>query len=123
MYHDKLGYSTSNLINDLHICLQMTGILTSFLFMCILQADNILKILGDCLQPGFLTNIDDFTAAISKDATYKPYGEKIHAYTVKKGTYSFLLGYGVTHVIDPIIINAVTAVLGKQHLNTCPTAW
>ena len=28
VYHEELGYSASNLMNDLYICLQMTGILT-----------------------------------------------------------------------------------------------
>ena len=45
--------------------------------------------LAEKLQRGFLTNIDDFSAAIKKDATFKPYGELINSYTMTKGTATF----------------------------------
>ncbi|XP_067138521.1 histone acetyltransferase type B catalytic subunit [Centruroides vittatus] len=44
------------------------------------EPDNIVKIIGEKLQPGFLTNIDDFTASLSKDANFKPYGELLHSF-------------------------------------------
>lgn len=37
------------------------------------------------IPPGFYTNIDEFSAAIAKDAVFKPYGELLHSYTVTKG--------------------------------------
>lgn len=40
------------------------------------------------VPPGFYTNLDEFGAAIAKDATFKPYGELLHSYTVAKGQAS-----------------------------------
>ncbi|KAK2187191.1 hypothetical protein NP493_176g03011 [Ridgeia piscesae] len=46
--------------------------------------DNIMKILSSKLQPGYLTNLDDFTARIPKDVGFRPFGELMHSYKVKK---------------------------------------
>jgi len=46
--------------------------------------DNIMASLSEYLQPGFITNINDFTARIPKEAAFKPYGEMIHSYKVHK---------------------------------------
>ncbi|CAL1528340.1 unnamed protein product [Lymnaea stagnalis] len=49
--------------------------------------DNIEKTLSPELPPGYLTNLDSFRCAISKEKNFKPYGQMIDAYTVitKKG--------------------------------------
>ena len=52
---------------------------------CFSQADNIMNILNDKLQPGYLTNLDDFIAQLAKDAKFKPFGNLVHSYTVSKG--------------------------------------
>jgi Histone acetyl transferase HAT1 N-terminus len=44
-----------------------------------------MRTIGEKLQPGFLTSLDEFTAAISRDASFYPYGELIHSYDVSKG--------------------------------------
>jgi len=44
-----------------------------------------MKILSSKLQPGYLTNLDDFTARIPKDVGFRPFGELMHSYKVKKG--------------------------------------
>ena len=51
------------------------------------QADNIMNILNDKLQPGYLTNSDDFIAQLAKDAKFKPFGNLVHSYTVSKGKH------------------------------------
>lgn len=50
------------------------------------EPDNIIKIIGEKLQPGFLTNIDDFTASLSKESNFKPYGELLHSFEFEKDT-------------------------------------
>lgn len=45
--------------------------------------------LNDKLQPGYLTNKDDFIAQLSKDAKFKPFGNLVHSYTVNKGMFLF----------------------------------
>ena len=44
-----------------------------------------MKVLNEYLQPGYDTNLEEFQKKIAKDATFVPYGELIHAYTVTKG--------------------------------------
>ncbi|XP_005104677.1 histone acetyltransferase type B catalytic subunit [Aplysia californica] len=44
--------------------------------------DDIEKLLAQELPPGYLTNLDTFKAALSDEATFKPFGEKIDSYTV-----------------------------------------
>ncbi|XP_066978661.1 histone acetyltransferase type B catalytic subunit isoform X1 [Macrobrachium rosenbergii] len=46
------------------------------------QADEVIKPLAERLQPGYLTNIDDFVAALKKDAAFKPYGKMLRQFTV-----------------------------------------
>lgn len=36
------------------------------------------------LQPGFLTNLDEFLASLNKEQNFKPFGELIHSHTVNK---------------------------------------
>lgn len=37
------------------------------------------------IPPGFYTSIDEFSAVLPKDATFKPFGELLHSYTVNNG--------------------------------------
>ena len=46
--------------------------------------------LNDKLQPGYLTNKDDFIAQLTKDAKFKPFGNLVHSYSVNKGIFYFL---------------------------------
>merc|ERR1739838_198077 len=39
------------------------------------EPDPVLKSLSEYYPPGYLTNIDDFSVALLKDATFKPFGE------------------------------------------------
>ena len=54
-------------------------------FWLIFQADNVGSAMNDKLQPGYLTNLDDFSAQLAKDAKFKPYGDLVHSYSVAKG--------------------------------------
>ena len=38
------------------------------------------------LQPGFMTNLDDFMASIAKEDSFIPPGEILFTYAVNKGT-------------------------------------
>ncbi|XP_045209831.2 histone acetyltransferase type B catalytic subunit-like [Mercenaria mercenaria] len=49
-----------------------------------LQPDDVIGALSKEMPPGYYTNIDDFSAALAKDANFKPYGELLHSYTVDK---------------------------------------
>jgi len=46
------------------------------------SADDVLRILAGKLQPGFLSNRDEFIASIDKDETFRPFGELIHCYDI-----------------------------------------
>jgi len=46
------------------------------------EPDEILKPLSEYYQPGYHTNIDDFSAALMKDASFRPFGELQHQYKV-----------------------------------------
>ena len=59
------------------------------LILCIFQADNVGAALNDKLEPGYLTNLEDFTSQLAKDAKFKPYGDLVHSYSVTKGDVSF----------------------------------
>ena len=39
------------------------------------------------LQPGFMTNLDDFLSSVDKEETFKPFGELISTYTINSGTH------------------------------------
>ncbi|XP_052806790.1 histone acetyltransferase type B catalytic subunit-like [Mya arenaria] len=47
-----------------------------------LKPDDVIGSLAKEIPPGYYSNIDDFSAAIAKDTTFKPFGEKLHSYTV-----------------------------------------
>lgn len=38
------------------------------------------------IPPGFMTNPDDFVATLDKEQTFKPPGELLSTYSVKKGS-------------------------------------
>jgi len=46
------------------------------------SADDVLRILAGKLQPGFLSNRDEFIASVDKDETFRPFGELIHSYDI-----------------------------------------
>ncbi|KAK2150607.1 hypothetical protein LSH36_399g07001 [Paralvinella palmiformis] len=48
------------------------------------KADDILGLLSKHLQPGFLTNRDAFISQLTKDKTFKPFGELVHSYTTTR---------------------------------------
>ena len=56
----------------------------------IFKADNVLDTLSKQIPPGFYSNMDDFSAVIAKDATFKPFGELLHSYTITKGKIPLL---------------------------------
>nr|CAG4644809.1 EOG090X06NC [Leptodora kindtii] len=49
------------------------------------SADDVIGSLAPKLQPGFFTNIDDFTSSLEKEANFVPFGELLSAYTVNPG--------------------------------------
>jgi len=46
------------------------------------EADDILKPLFEYYPPGYYTNVDDFSTALMKDASFRPYGELQHQHKV-----------------------------------------
>jgi histone acetyltransferase 1 len=48
------------------------------------NADDVLRTIGSKLEPGYLTNIDEFSTAIDTDATFIPHGQLIDSYTTTK---------------------------------------
>ncbi|XP_069978242.1 histone acetyltransferase type B catalytic subunit isoform X1 [Penaeus vannamei] len=46
------------------------------------QPDEVIKPVAERIPPGYLTNLNDFTAALQKDATFKPFGDMLHRFTV-----------------------------------------
>jgi len=52
----------------------------------LLQADDVIGEIAQKLQPGFLTNLDDFLATIDKEQSFTPYGQLLSTYTVNSGT-------------------------------------
>ncbi|KAH9494842.1 histone acetyltransferase 1 [Bulinus truncatus] len=44
--------------------------------------DNIEKVLSSELPPGYLSNLDAFRVAVSKDVDFKPFGQMVDAYTL-----------------------------------------
>ncbi|XP_076356515.1 histone acetyltransferase 1 [Tachypleus tridentatus] len=44
------------------------------------QADEVINVIGEKLQPGFYQNRDDFIASLAKDANFKPHGELLHSF-------------------------------------------
>ncbi|KAK3612177.1 hypothetical protein CHS0354_016563 [Potamilus streckersoni] len=48
------------------------------------SADDVIKILAKEMPPGYYTNLDNFVAALPKDANFKPFGDLLHSYTVYK---------------------------------------
>jgi histone acetyltransferase 1 len=49
------------------------------------QADDVMKIIGEKLEPGFLTNISDFTKALEKEKSFKPEGSLVNKFTISSG--------------------------------------
>ncbi|KAH3703489.1 histone acetyltransferase type B catalytic subunit-like [Dreissena polymorpha] len=49
-----------------------------------LKPDDVIGALSKEIPPGYYTSIDDFSASVAKDATFKPFGELLHTYTVGK---------------------------------------
>ncbi|CAH1773589.1 unnamed protein product, partial [Owenia fusiformis] len=47
-------------------------------------ADDVIKQVADHMPPGFHSNLDEFIALLHKDASFKPFGELKHSYTVTK---------------------------------------
>lgn len=48
-----------------------------------MKADDVEGALKKVLSPGYTTNLDTFVSKLEKDALFKPYGELVHAFTVK----------------------------------------
>ncbi|ESO13193.1 hypothetical protein HELRODRAFT_184879 [Helobdella robusta] len=48
------------------------------------QADDIVNLLDEKLEPGYFTSLDAFTSALQKDEEFVPFGELIHQYNVNK---------------------------------------
>ncbi|KAF4517559.1 hypothetical protein B566_EDAN005123 [Ephemera danica] len=47
-----------------------------------LEADDVMKMIGEKLEPGFLTNMSDFTKALEKEKEFKPEGNLVNKFTV-----------------------------------------
>jgi len=47
------------------------------------QPDEVLKAIDEKLQPGYHTNLDDFTASLAKDTSFVPYGKLIHSFSTE----------------------------------------
>ncbi|KAG1688814.1 Histone acetyltransferase type B catalytic subunit [Nymphon striatum] len=50
------------------------------------EADEVMSIIAEKLQPGFISNIDDFSSSLDKDKSFRPHGELIHSFTQPKTT-------------------------------------
>ncbi|XP_052065182.1 histone acetyltransferase type B catalytic subunit-like [Mytilus californianus] len=50
-----------------------------------IEPDNVMETVAKEIPPGFVTNKDEFTRLLPKDASFKPYGEMLHSYKVSKG--------------------------------------
>ncbi|XP_041372189.1 histone acetyltransferase type B catalytic subunit-like isoform X2 [Gigantopelta aegis] len=48
------------------------------------EADNVLATITKHVPPGFTSNLDDFLTSLADDADFKPFGAKLHSYTVHK---------------------------------------
>jgi len=46
------------------------------------SADDVMRIVASKLQPGFLSNRDEFISSINKDGGFRPYGDLIHSYDI-----------------------------------------
>jgi len=46
------------------------------------SADDVLRTLAGKLQPGFLSNRDEFISVIDRDQSFRPFGELIHSYDI-----------------------------------------
>ena len=56
------------------------------------QADDVERHISKTIPGDYTTNIDQFTKEIPKEREFKPFGEKLHQYSVSKGRkYEFLL--------------------------------
>nr|CAG4647919.1 EOG090X06NC [Moina brachiata]SVE93024.1 EOG090X06NC [Moina brachiata] len=51
-------------------------------------ADDVISAISPKLQPGYLTNLNDFVSALSKEDSFKPPGELLHTYKLKQGSSS-----------------------------------
>lgn len=45
-----------------------------------------IKPIAERIPPGYLTNLEDFTAALQKEATFRPFGELERRFTARSGT-------------------------------------
>lgn len=54
----------------------------------ILQPDEVIKPIAERITPGYLTSLNDFTAAVQKDASFRPFGEMQRRFTIDLGEYS-----------------------------------
>lgn len=50
------------------------------------EPDDVLGAISPKLQPGFMTNLDDFLASVEKEQSFKPPGELLHTCTISKGS-------------------------------------
>lgn len=74
-----------------HLKIQVSIVLHSFPITVSWQADDVIGSLAPKLQPGFFTNIDDFTSSLEKEANFVPFGELLSAYTVNPGNAGIYL--------------------------------
>nr|CAG4634801.1 EOG090X06NC [Alona affinis] len=47
--------------------------------------DDVIGAIASKLQPGFMTNLDEFLALLNKEESFRPPGELLHTYSVNKG--------------------------------------
>lgn len=47
------------------------------------KPDEVIKPIAERIPPGYLTNLEDFTAALQKEATFRPFGELERRFTAR----------------------------------------
>jgi len=71
-------------------------------------ADDVLRTLAGKLQPGFLSNRDEFIAAVDRDDTFRPSGELV-------GSYDFVAGGGDENKCEVYFVSLVDAAWRDYH--------
>lgn len=51
-----------------------------------LKPDDVIGALAKQMPPGYHSNLNDFSAALAKDANFRPFGELLHSYPDTKGS-------------------------------------
>lgn len=79
----KLYYSACSL--NIYMSMQYTEKITAKKSDGV-KPDDVLKMIGEKLPPGFHSNVDNFVAALPKESRFRPFGSLLHSFTIDKGS-------------------------------------